>query len=134
MYILLLQSVSFLIIICYSYCGLKDPSWSEINHFIKFLDVQLQSCELSVFCDSKLTGDIFSGLKGFVVKFMIRMSRDFATSSLTGEVAREDPHAEHVPQHDLAQYQIASRKGWEHRYSYVYLSPVNFIIMCMFYV
>ena len=58
-----------------SSCGLRDPSWSEIRHFVKFLDIQLQSCEASVFCDWNLVGNVLVGLKGFVVKFMIRMSR-----------------------------------------------------------
>ena len=57
------------------HCGVQDPSWSEINHFTKFLNLQLESCEKSVFCDETLVGDVMSGLKGFVVKFMIRMSR-----------------------------------------------------------
>ena len=42
---------------------------------MKFLDLQLQSCEDSVFTDTQFVGDIMAGLKGFVVKFMIRMSR-----------------------------------------------------------
>ena len=54
---------------------MKDPSWSEIRHFVKFLDLQLQSCEESVFTTPALIGDVMAGLKGFVVKFMIRMSR-----------------------------------------------------------
>ena len=58
-----------------SCCGVKEPSWSEIRHFVKFLDLQLQSCEKSVFTDPKFVGDIMAGLKEFVVKFMIRMSR-----------------------------------------------------------
>ena len=70
-----LQLVSFLISLPPSYCGVKDPSWSEICHFVMFLDLQLQSCELSVFTDLSLVGDVMAGLKGFVVKFMIRMSR-----------------------------------------------------------
>ncbi len=59
----------------FSHCGVKDPSWAEIRHFVQFLDLQLESCENSVFTDSNLVGDIMAGLKGFVVKFMIRMSR-----------------------------------------------------------
>ena len=59
----------------YSYCGVKDPSWAEIRHFVTFLDLQLQSCERSCFCNEKVVGDIISGFKTFVVKFMIRMSR-----------------------------------------------------------
>ena len=58
-----------------SSCGLRDPSWTEIRHFVTFLDIQLQSCEESVFCDEALVGDVMAGLKGFVVKFMIRMSQ-----------------------------------------------------------
>ena len=42
---------------------------------MRFLDLQLQSCEASVFTDPTFVGDVMAGLKGFVVKFMIRMSR-----------------------------------------------------------
>ena len=58
-----------------SKCGVQDPSWSEIHHFVNFLDIQLQACEASVFLNQKAAGDILSGIKGFIVKFMIRMSR-----------------------------------------------------------
>ena len=54
---------------------MRDPSWSEIRHFVKFLDLQLESCEESVFTDHTFVGDVMAGLKEFVVKFMIRMSR-----------------------------------------------------------
>ena len=60
---------------CFSYCGVKDPSWSEIHHFVKFLDLQLESCEKSVFTTPAFIEDVMAGLKGFVVKFMMRMSR-----------------------------------------------------------
>lgn len=72
---------------------------------------------MSVFCDEMLVGDIMSGLKSFVVKFMIRMSRDFATSSLQGEVARENLEAMEAPdggeEGKLKEYEIASRRRWE---------------------
>ena len=58
-----------------SRCGVVNPSWSEVHHFVRFLDLQLKSCEESVFCDETFVGDVMSGLKSFVVKFMIRMSR-----------------------------------------------------------
>ena len=54
---------------------MDDPSWSELHQFTKFLDVQLDSCENSVFMNVKVVGNELSGLKSFVVKFMIRMSR-----------------------------------------------------------
>ena len=53
---------------------MKDPSWSELRHFVQFLDLQLLSCEVSVFCNEALVGDVMAGLKTFVVKFMVRMS------------------------------------------------------------
>ena len=56
-------------------CGVKDPSWGEIKHFVCFLDTQLRSCEKSVFCDENIVGDVMTGLKTFAVKFMIRMSK-----------------------------------------------------------
>ena len=57
------------------YCGVINPSWSEICHFVKFLDLQLQSCEESTFTDPQFIRDVMAGLKGFVVKFMFNMSR-----------------------------------------------------------
>ena len=74
---------------------------------------------MSVFCDKMLVGDIMSGLKSFVVKFMIRMSRDFATSSLEGEVARENLEdmeaTDGEEEGNLEQYQIAIRRRWERK-------------------
>ena len=54
---------------------MKDPSWSELKHFVEFLNTQLRSCENSIFCNKNIVGDVMSGLKTFVVKFMIRMSK-----------------------------------------------------------
>ena len=42
---------------------------------MKFLDIQLESCQNSIFTDVNLVGDVMEGLKGFVVKFMMCMSR-----------------------------------------------------------
>ena len=53
---------------------MKDPTWAEISHFVKFLDIQLSMSEKSVFCNPALVGDDFQGFKDFVVKLMIRMS------------------------------------------------------------
>ena len=56
---------------------MSDPSWSEINHFITFFDLQLKSCENSDFFIPVVFKEDMPGLKGleFVVKFMIQMSR-----------------------------------------------------------
>ena len=54
---------------------MDEPSWSEIRHFVKFLDLQLNSCENSAFTDPETIKNALAGMKGFVVKFMISMSR-----------------------------------------------------------
>ena len=43
-------------------------------YFVTFLDLQLQSCENSDFTNYEHVGD-FEGFKGFVVKFMMKMSK-----------------------------------------------------------
>ena len=73
--ILIQSSTNTLSNLHFSKCGIHDPSWAEVHHFTKFLDIQLNSCENSTFFDESLVGDIMSGLKSFVVKFMIRMSQ-----------------------------------------------------------
>uniref|UniRef100_A0A1X7TWB5 RZ-type domain-containing protein n=1 Tax=Amphimedon queenslandica TaxID=400682 RepID=A0A1X7TWB5_AMPQE len=97
------------------YCGVKNPSWSELKHFIDFLNTQLQSCEKSIFTNEDFVRDVMSGLKTFVVKFMIRMSKDFATSSLTGEVVAENEETRD-DKWQLKDYQIDVRKQWEQCY------------------
>jgi hypothetical protein len=97
------------------HCGVRDPSWSEIRHFVEFLDNQLNSCESSIFCNEEIVGDVMSGLKTFVVKFMIRMSKDFATSSFKGLVATGND--------ELQDVQIDTRKQWEQKFHpYLFLN------------
>ena len=55
------------------------------------------------------------GMKEFVTKFMIRMSKDFATPSLEGEVARKK-QSSIKQQGQLHQYRIDSKKLWEEKY------------------
>ena len=73
----ILYPSSYVVLLIYRHCGLKNPSWSEIFHFVKFLDVQLQSCEQSDFCNESLTGPggALQGFKSFVVTFMLTMSQ-----------------------------------------------------------
>jgi len=63
------------VVIFNRYCGVKNPSWTELHHFIKFLNIQLEDCEGSIFTNEAVVGDILQGFKQFVVQFMIRMSR-----------------------------------------------------------
>ncbi|XP_077976279.1 E3 ubiquitin-protein ligase rnf213-alpha-like isoform X2 [Styela clava] len=64
------------------HCCMYNPSWAQLRHFASFLNVQLQNCENSIFCDKSIVGQELQGLKAFAVRFMIRMSQDFATPSL----------------------------------------------------
>ena len=64
-------------------CGIPDPSWSEIRHFVSFLNSQLRDCEQSFYCDMQLMRAVLAGpdvlnlegFRSFVVRFMIQMSR-----------------------------------------------------------
>ena len=82
--------------ILYRYCGIKDPSWAEVRHFISFLDLQLHLCEKSYFTKEDFVGDVLTGFKSFVVKFMIQMSRvslaDFASLIFFQSCFRIFPH------------------------------------------
>ena len=74
--------VTYYCLICRN-CGIPDPSWSEIRHFVSFLNSQLRDCEQSCYCNMQLMGAVLEGLnvpnlegfRSFVVRFMIQMSR-----------------------------------------------------------
>ncbi|XP_077980164.1 E3 ubiquitin-protein ligase rnf213-alpha-like [Glandiceps talaboti] len=106
------------------FCGIEDPSWAELRHFVWFLHEQLQDCEHSVFCNSSLLEDAsLNGFLNFVVKFMIQMSKDFATPSLlmsdesTSHLMQErgtedeDDDDDKDGTDDIAAYQL--RRRWE---------------------
>ncbi|GLD49345.1 E3 ubiquitin-protein ligase rnf213-alpha-like protein, partial [Lates japonicus] len=96
------------------YCGIVDPSWAELRNFAWFLNLQLQDCETSVFCDATFTGDTLTGFKTFVVDFMILMAKDFATPSLSisdQSPGRMQMDLTDVKEEDLAPFLI--RKRWE---------------------
>jgi hypothetical protein len=60
-------------------------SWSDIHHYVKFLNAQLLACENSLYCNIG-----WSGFKNFVIKMMIQMSKEFTTSSITEDTAASD--------------------------------------------
>ncbi|XP_052050777.1 E3 ubiquitin-protein ligase RNF213 isoform X2 [Apodemus sylvaticus] len=96
------------------YCGLTNPSWSELRNFAWFLNCQLKDCEASVFCNSAFTGDTLQGFKNFVVSFMILMARDFATPTLHTSDQSPGRHSvtfDNVAEEDLAPFSL--RKRWE---------------------
>ncbi|XP_006869704.1 PREDICTED: E3 ubiquitin-protein ligase RNF213 [Chrysochloris asiatica] len=96
------------------YCGVMDPSWSELRNFARFLNYQLKDCEASVFCNPEFTKDALRGFKNFVVTFMIFMARDFATPTLN--TLDQSPgkcivNMDGVREEDLAPFTL--RKRWE---------------------
>lgn len=96
------------------YCGLINPSWSELRNFAWFLNCQLKDCEASVFCNSAFTGDTLRGFKNFVVSFMILMARDFATPTLHTSDESPGRHSvtiDGVAEEDLAPFSL--QKRWE---------------------
>ena len=99
------------------YCGIQQPSWLEINNFGTFLSKQLSDCDNSDYCTSGIMGEEWRGFKSFVVKFLIHMSRDFATPSLREEID--------IVTKDLLQvYEIVPRRKWENTsHPYIFFNP-----------
>eukprot|EP00392_Amoebophrya_sp_AT5.2_P001285 g1287.t1 len=66
------------------HCGVEEPTWAQLTTFVDFLEKQLRLCDQSSFTGAA-AADVDGGLAGFrpfVVRFMVQMSRDFATPSL----------------------------------------------------
>ncbi|XP_021096800.1 E3 ubiquitin-protein ligase RNF213 isoform X2 [Heterocephalus glaber] len=96
------------------YCGVVNPSWSELRNFARFLNCQLRDCEASVFCNAGFIGDTLRGFKNFVVTFMVFMARDFATPTLHTSDQSPGNYAvtmDGVEEEDLAPFSL--RKRWE---------------------
>lgn len=96
------------------HCGIIDPSWAELRNFVWFLNLQLQDCEKSDFCNVDLVGDTLRGFKNFVVEFMILMSKDFATPSLC--ITDQSPGRQQIDNSELNEGDLAPfliRRRWE---------------------
>ncbi|XP_065678762.1 E3 ubiquitin-protein ligase rnf213-alpha isoform X2 [Hydra vulgaris] len=66
------------------YCGVNNPCWSEIRNFVHFFNSQLIDCENSVFTSDLCSTDL-RGFKHFVVGFLLEMSQDFSTCSVSSK-------------------------------------------------
>ena len=97
-------------------CGIVHPSWAEVQNFVSFLDKQLLDCDNSDYCQSGLMGQDWEGFRSFVVKFMILMSRDFATPSLK---ERNEESSDF-----LTHFEIIARRKWEsNSHPYIFFNP-----------
>ena len=83
-------------------CPIRDPSFAELTHFVSFLNFQLENCEKSIYCNQIHQDWQNLQFKRFVVKFMMHISKDFATRSL--EISDES---------DARIPEISSRRRWE---------------------
>ncbi|XP_067936897.1 E3 ubiquitin-protein ligase rnf213-alpha-like [Watersipora subatra] len=93
------------------HCGLQDPTWSELRHYVFFLSHQLFKVEESPFCGHDFSADL-PGFRKFVVEFMFRMAKDFATRSL--KIAEETPGLKlSEGQNDQLLEQLGMKRTWE---------------------
>ncbi|XP_053385748.1 E3 ubiquitin-protein ligase RNF213-like [Mercenaria mercenaria] len=93
------------------HCGVSNPSWSEIHHFVKFLYRQLLDFEKNknVFF-SEAAQDILPGFSMFVQRCLLPMSRDFSSRSLNiSEESSE--HRNGDVKKELHNYQM--KRTWE---------------------
>ncbi|KAK3585587.1 hypothetical protein CHS0354_036774 [Potamilus streckersoni] len=115
------------------HCGVPDPSWAELHHFVWFLNTQLKDFERSSFCSASMA-EYLPGFSKFVLKFLIQMSRDFSTRSLqmseespttmmkTDKEVREEEDSGEAGEEGLAQYQM--RRTWESSpHPYLFFNP-----------
>ncbi|VTJ87284.1 Hypothetical predicted protein, partial [Marmota monax] len=106
------------------YCGVINPSWSELWNFARFLNCQLKDCEASPFCNPGCTEDALRGFKNFVVTFMIFMARDFATPTLHTSDQSPGKHTvttDGEDEEELAPFTL--RRRWESEpHPYVFFS------------
>ena len=98
------------------HCGIVHPSWAEMRNFVSFLDKQLSDCDNSDYCQSGIMGQDWKGFKSFVVKFMILMSRDFATPSLK---ERNEESSD-----SLTHFELITKRRWEsNSHPYIFFNP-----------
>lgn len=69
-----MNGISKVHIFFFSHCGIKDPSWSELYHFVSFLNRQLEDFEASAFCSIAAQQDL-PGFADFVLTCLLQMSR-----------------------------------------------------------
>ncbi|KAL3881517.1 hypothetical protein ACJMK2_027949 [Sinanodonta woodiana] len=116
------------------HCGVPDPSWAELHHFVWFLNTQLRDFERSSFCSAAVAEDL-PGFSKFVLRFLIQMSRDFSTRSLQmseespttmmeidRKMQEEEEDNGEAAEEGLAQYQM--RRTWESSpHPYLFFNP-----------
>ncbi|XP_061169263.1 E3 ubiquitin-protein ligase RNF213-like isoform X1 [Saccostrea echinata] len=112
------------------HCGIRDPSWAELRHFVWFLNTQLVDFENSAFVSLAAAEDL-PGFSQFVLRFLIQMSRDFATRSLNMSeespiqmLQRMDTEEEEEENEEDVLRQFQLRRTWESSpHPYLFFNP-----------
>ncbi|CAG2212872.1 RNF213 [Mytilus edulis] len=84
------------------HCGIRDPSWSELYHFVSFLNKQLQDFEVSDFCSLAAVWDL-PGFAKFVLQLLIQMSRVHGGTKAS-DIIRKVGKAEEMARKNAADY------------------------------
>ncbi|XP_052765375.1 E3 ubiquitin-protein ligase rnf213-alpha-like isoform X1 [Mya arenaria] len=88
------------------HCGIPNPSWAELHHFVWFLNTQLIGFENNAFVSVAAAEDL-PGFGQFVLKFLIQMSKDFSNRSLNiGDESSKDDQGLNLETYEL-------RRKWE---------------------
>ena len=61
------------------HCCVQDPTWCEVANFTNFLNFQMKQAKNSSFSNCQ---EDLPGFRGFMTRFLIQMSKDFATRSV----------------------------------------------------
>ena len=91
------------------YLRLETPSWSELKHFLTFMNHQLVACEKNVYCQSVDLDSNWRGFKKFVIDCLILMTLDFTTPSLRISLQSS------ILSDELLGYSIDSERKWEQK-------------------
>lgn len=68
------NDINMFCLFSYRNCGLILPTWSELRHFVYFLNHQLEKSEKSPYCSLEMAPDL-PDFRPFVIDFMFRMAR-----------------------------------------------------------
>ncbi|KAH3735719.1 hypothetical protein DPMN_042254 [Dreissena polymorpha] len=99
-------------------CGVKNPSWSELHHFVWFLNTQLVDFEQNAFVGMAAAEDL-PGFATFVLRFLMQMSKDFSTRSLKiseespGCAPLDDMNEEEEEDDETVLNRLSLRRTWE---------------------
>ena len=105
-----------LLIVLLKYFSIEKTSWSVLNNFVTFLNIQLVACERNIYCNMVSVDKKWKGFKTFLVDCIVLMSRDFTAPSLISCL-------EGSPTDIIQCHGIEPRRKWEEKnHPYIFLN------------